>query len=360
MRASITAVVPGQEFFDDYIVMSTVPLSTKKSVSVVAPARLHMGFLDPDASLGRKFGSIGVALNEIATRMVLVRDSSVGSSGPQSERAEKIAHGMLAALDLPADLSVQVIEAIPEHVGLGSGTQMALALGAGISELYGLKLSIRDIARIADRGARSGIGIGCFEQGGLIVDGGRDAATVTPPVICRMPIPADWRFILVFDERGQGLAGFGEIEAFRKLGEFAESRAARICHLLMLRGLPAVAERNLEAFGAVISEIQQQVGDYFAPAQGGRYMSDRVEAAIEWLGKNGAHALGQSSWGPTGFCLIEGLGEAQSLVNRVRTHFGDQSQLRFELVSARNRGGETLVQAQNDEQAHLYVESGAR
>jgi predicted sugar kinase len=55
-----------------------------------------------------------------------------------------------------------------------------------------------------ERGARSGIGIATFEQGGLVVDGGRGKQTLTPPVISRMTVPDDWRFILVFDQRGQG------------------------------------------------------------------------------------------------------------------------------------------------------------
>ena len=40
-------------------------------VSVIAPARLHMGFIDLSGSLSRHFGSIGIALNEQATRLTI-------------------------------------------------------------------------------------------------------------------------------------------------------------------------------------------------------------------------------------------------------------------------------------------------
>ena len=50
---------------------------------------------------------------------------------------------------------------------------MALAVGTAISKLYQLPLGLREIAALTERGARSGIGIGAFAQGGLIVDGGR-------------------------------------------------------------------------------------------------------------------------------------------------------------------------------------------
>ncbi|MGH6945016.1 MAG: beta-ribofuranosylaminobenzene 5'-phosphate synthase family protein, partial [Geminicoccaceae bacterium] len=39
------------------------------AVTVCAPARLHLGFLDLHGGLGRRFGSIGLTLEDIATRL---------------------------------------------------------------------------------------------------------------------------------------------------------------------------------------------------------------------------------------------------------------------------------------------------
>jgi predicted sugar kinase len=36
---------------------------TDSTVSVTVPARLHLGFLDLDGGLGRRFGSLGMALD---------------------------------------------------------------------------------------------------------------------------------------------------------------------------------------------------------------------------------------------------------------------------------------------------------
>ncbi len=328
--------------------MRATQLSNKKSVSVTAAARLHMGFLDPNASLGRKFGSIGVALNEISTRLILSRGSnSEIPDAKQSTRAYQHLKKFRTELHLPDDVSVNVLETIPEHAGLGSGTQMSLAIGAGLNELFGLNLTVRDIARISERGARSGIGIGCFEQGGLIVDGGRADTTLTPPVIARMEVPNQWRFILIFDNSGQGLNGNGEVEAFKSLSAFPEQSAARICHLLLMQGLPALAENNSKDFGNVITEIQQSVGDYFASAQGGRFTSPSVESAVEWLGRHGALALGQSSWGPTGFCLVANVDKAEQLLREVQSYFIDKADLQFKLVSARNKGADIEIRPDN-------------
>ena len=297
-----------------------------------------MGFLDPSASLKRKFGSLGVALKEIATEITVRRAPVLSVTGPQSGRVRKYVEQLTAALAVPGNLHVEIQRAIPEHVGLGSGTQMALAVGFAVNHLFDLGFSVREIAGLTERGARSGIGIGTFEKGGLIVDGGRSSATGTPPTIARINVPSRWRFILVFDEREQGLNGSGELQAFRKLPPFSESRAARICHLLLMKGLPALVEEDIDAFGDTITEIQQSVGDYFAPAQGGRFMNPEVEKAVAWLGERGAVAMGQSSWGPTGFCLVDSEDRARSLMREMTSLSACSSELRVEIASPENDG----------------------
>lgn len=298
-----------------------------------------MGFLDPSASLNRKFGSIGLALNEIATRVTVRRSRHAQVSGPQSEQVRNVTQKFLHAVRIHEGVQVEINQVIPEHVGLGSGTQMSLAIGFALSKLFGLDLAVREVARLAERGARSGIGIGTFEYGGLIVDGGRAAETETPPIICRIHVPDQWRFILVFDNRGQGLNGSREIEAFQRLKSFPEASAARICHLLLMQGLPALAEQEIVGFGQAITEIQQSVGDYFAPVQGGRFMSPKVASAIAWLGARGAVAMGQSSWGPTGFCAVENEAHACDLVDKISHLSRDIPELSFRIVSAQNEGG---------------------
>jgi len=298
-----------------------------------------MGFLDPNGSLGRQFGSIGVALEEISTRLTVYPADKLSAQGPQSSSALRNVQRICSALKLSDAVFVDVEQAIPDHIGLGSGTQMSLAVGMAISKFYGLDIPLREIANLTDRGARSGIGIGVFEQGGLIVDGGRSATTVTPPLVSRMAFPSEWRFILVFDERAKGLNGNFEVEAFQKLPAFPQHKSADICHRILMQGLPAVTEHKLGAFGKVITFVQQSVGDYFALAQGGRFMSGDVERSIHWLGGHGAVGLGQSSWGPTGFCIVDSEKAGEDLLNKAQQEFKASSMLKFMLVSARNQGG---------------------
>lgn len=318
--------------------------NSQRRVTVTAPARLHMGFIDLDGSLGRRFGSIGAPLNEIATVVTVQSAERLEAQGPDAARAARYAEKLCTALGVSSRLSISVQQAIPGHVGLGSGTQLALAAAAAVDELYGLGLSAVDMVRLTGRGARSGIGIAAFQQGGFIVDGGRGADTVIPPVVARLPMPGDWRFILVFDESGVGLHGASEMTAFNELPPFPSTASAHLCHLLIMRGLPALAEGNIAAFGAAISELQQTVGEYFAPAQGGRYTSSAVAKVMAWLEGRGAVGMGQSSWGPTGFCLVEGVDRASSLLQAAQRQFSGQAGLRLMLASCRNRGADVAVE----------------
>nr|WP_305888578.1 beta-ribofuranosylaminobenzene 5'-phosphate synthase family protein [Methylomonas sp. SURF-2] len=309
----------------------------------MAPARLHMGFIDLSGALGRHFGSIGVALNDIDTRLTLSPADGLSVKGPCAERAFKAARQLCRLLNLPENMQIDLSSAIPEHIGLGSGTQMSLAIGAGLNAFYDLGLSVREIARLSARGARSGIGIGVFEQGGLVVDGGRGPDTATPPLLSQMPVPENWRFILVFDRRGQGLHGEQEVSAFGQLPPFPRADAERLCYLLLMRALPALAEGNLTLFGEVITELQTAVGRHFAPVQGGIFTSPEVAAAMSWLQQQGAVAIGQTSWGPTGFCAVESPGLADSLSADLQSRFTSEH-LHFQVVSARNRGAELTRQ----------------
>ncbi len=312
-------------------------------ITVIAPARLHMGFIDLSGSLGRHFGSIGVALNEINTHLSVSYSEQLKLSGLQSERALSCIKQLCEALNVSDKLHFELQSCIPEHVGLGSGTQMSIAVGVALSAFYGLGLDVRDIASLTARGARSGIGIAIFEQGGLVVDGGRGEHTVTPPVISRMKVPDDWRFILVFDKRGQGLHGDDEIEAFKELPPFPQQEAARLCYLLMMQGLPALAENNISLFGDVITQLQASVGEHFASAQGGVFTSVEVAEAMQFLRQQGAVAIGQTSWGPTGFCAVQGVDVAERLKQQVEKNYSHCENLTVLVASARNCGGEVKV-----------------
>lgn len=93
--------------------------------------------------------------------------------GPDSDRALDYARNFCSRLGLPP-AAIEIQESVPTHAGLGSGTQLALAVGMGLTRLCGLPPDIHRIAHITDRGIRSDVGVGVFEAG-LVGFNGLDA-----------------------------------------------------------------------------------------------------------------------------------------------------------------------------------------
>jgi beta-RFAP synthase len=288
------------------------------SVVVRAPARLHLGFLDLNGELGRNFGSMGLAISEFCTRIRVSKATTPHVSGPDSERARRYIERLEVLLSLDGAHRVEIAEAIPDHAGLGSGTQLALALAAAIRKLHHMPLDVGGDAFRLGRGRRSGVGIGLFNSGGVVVDGGCKDPSRAAPIVSRIPFPDEWRIVLVLDRKRTGVHGEEERSVFARLPPFAAADAAHICRLVLMQALPALVEADLTSFAAAIKDMQTILGAYFARLQGGFFASREVAAAMEVLESEGAVGIGQSSWGPTAFAFARSGNEARRLIDVAR------------------------------------------
>jgi beta-RFAP synthase len=314
-------------------------MMTQAHGEVSCTARLHLGFLDLTDTrareFGRRFGSVGLSLDGPETH-VLVRRADVDRvTGAERERATRVMRTIREALGLPGCHAVTVSEAIPAHSGLGSGTQLALAVATALRQAHGLAADPRGDAARLGRGARSGIGIGTFVQGGLVVDGGVGPQGGLPPLLVRHAFPESWRIVLVMDAAASGLSGERERAGFATLAPMPDEESGTLCRLLLMQALPALAEDDLRAFGDAITRMQDKLGRHFAPVQGGLFTSARVAAAIEVLRAAGGVGLGQSSWGPTGFAFFRGDAAAEHAAAQARAHC---PALDFTIRRALNRG----------------------
>jgi beta-ribofuranosylaminobenzene 5'-phosphate synthase len=310
-----------------------------KGVQVTAAARLHLGFLDLTGDLGRRFGSIGLAVDAFETRVELREASRFETVGEDRERAADLALRVAAGLGLDARIRLVVSDAIPAHAGFGSGTQLALAIASAFRRFAGLPIDVRADARLLDRGVRSGVGAALFERGGLAVDAGRGPNTDIPPVVARVNFPGDWRILLILDPRMEGSHGEAERRAFARLPHLPAEASNEICRRTLMQILPGAAEKDFAVFGQGVSRVQEIVGDHFAPVQGGgRFTSAAVGRVAERLAAHGASGVGQSSWGPSGFAFARDPDHADFLVRRA----GDACEpgVQIKICKARDRGAE--------------------
>ncbi len=326
-------------------------------VSVTAPARLHFGFLNLHGGLGRRFGSFGMAVDGFSTRLYAVPTTNADNlrvEGPDHyrqtiKRASSFANTITDGLDLERAAAITIEEAIPDHAGLGSGTQLGLAVATALTKLHGLDLGAGEMARLLGRGARSGIGIGVFEQGGVILDGGvagdgsDDGADngkngPPPPVTSRLAFPDEWRLMLILDLKSKGLHGSKESDAFDALPPCQPGQAANLCRMVLMQALPALMEKNISDFGRAVTALQKAVGDHFVSVQGGRYSSSRVEEVLSWLSGQEVRGYGQSSWGPTGFAFFESQAEATRMIKAAEQKWRDDGGLQFMICGGRNQG----------------------
>jgi beta-ribofuranosylaminobenzene 5'-phosphate synthase len=178
-----------------------------------------------------------------------------------------------------------------------------------------------------------------------VVDGGHGAGTRAAPIVSRLAFPEHWRVLVVLDPAGQGAHGPDERAAFARLPPFPDQAAAHLCRLVLMQALPALAEHDVVMFGAAIREMQQVLGAYFAPAQGGsRFTSPDVLACLDALEAAGAHGVGQSSWGPTGFAFAPSPEEADRLARVARRHPSAKG-LDIRVCTGLNRGADITARA---------------
>jgi beta-ribofuranosylaminobenzene 5'-phosphate synthase len=296
------------------------------TTTVTTGSRLHFGFLSlpgPDTGNAgaseRVFGGAGLMIENPGTRVAVHRATEWSATGPLAPRALAFARYM----DPTGNYRIVVDRSAPEHAGLGTGTQLGLAVARAVTLLRGRRdVSPVALAQVLGRGQRSGLGIHGFEHGGLLVDGGKGPRTVVAPLVLRTDFPEDWRIVLVLPHGRQGLHGQIEAEAFASLTRTSgANHGESMCRLVLMGLLPALRERDLQAFGQALYEFNRKTGEIFREWQAGVYASGEAGELVSFLRAQGHSGVGQSSWGPALFAVSDAE-QAEDTCARLRRRFG--------------------------------------
>ena len=221
-----------------------------------------------------------------------------------------------------------VHRALPQHAGLGSGTQLALAVARALAEIHGLPAAAEALAEAVGRTRRSAIGTWTFAGGGLVLEGGRRReGEGVAPLLARLPFPPSWRCVVAVPDATAGMSGTEEAAAFAQLPLPPEREVERVAHLVLMALLPALAEADLERFGSALTAIQSITGGWFAAVQGGTFTPGATAALVRRMAEWGAAGVGQSSWGPAVYGIVEDDDAGQRLVRNVRSALGSEGRV---------------------------------
>lgn len=286
-----------------------------RAVEVRTPSRFHLGMFSFGDPASRSFGGTGLMLAEPGFVVRVRRADAFGGSGPLGPRGADFARACAAAWGLPRDeaFHVDVASAPRPHVGLGSGTQLALAVAAAVETLAGRaagperrfdRAEAVALARAAGRGRRSSVGACGFALGGLLVEAGRlgadkiAAPLEESPLVARAPLPPEWRGVLVVERGVCGLHGEDERRAFQTLAPVDRGITAELARLALLELVPAALEGRFGAFAEAFGAYGRLAGLPFRPASRLLPFHESIEAILARLAALGVAGAAQSSWGP--------------------------------------------------------------
>ncbi|AXI25857.1 hypothetical protein CFE53_00770 [Methanofervidicoccus sp. A16] len=307
-------------------------------MTLKSPSRIHIGLIDLNGSIGRVDGGLGIALDypnfhiegkesseiEIEIEYRGIPEDTLNNI---RDRVFRVSEKVLKYIGEDG-IYIKVKDIIPLHSGLGSGTQMALSTGMLISKVYNKELDIKTLASITGRGGTSGIGVYAFERGGFIVDGGHTFGkgkdkeifapssasknVRVPPLIFRHDFK--WDIVLTIP-KGENIHGDREVDIFKKYCPVPLEETQRICHIVLMKILPAIVEGDIVSFGEGINKLQY-LG--FKKVEVG-LQKEIVRNLLGELQRVGYSGL--SSFGPTLYSICNGKEDIRKVVETSKEFF---------------------------------------
>jgi len=322
---------------------------------IKTPSRLHITLIDLNGSLGRIDGSVGLTIEKPGLTLqaepqnkgieVVFKDHDHSEKlmANYREKIENTAAKMLKFLNISSGFKFIVKEAYPAHSGLGSGTQISLAVGKAVLKLNNRDMDAPEIAKIVGRGGTSGIGVIAFDQGGFIIDGGHrinekqgflpsSASCASPaPLITRYDFPEDWNIILTVPDVPAGASGVEEVNIFQKHCPIPLKDVQKLSHILLMKMMPSVVEADIDSFGDSVNQIQT-TGFKKVELE---LQHPLISTLIENMRSAGAAGVGMSSFGPAVYAVTDtGSGEISKAAQNTMKNVGGE----LIITKAQNKG----------------------
>ena len=241
---------------------------------ISTPSRLHFTLIDMNGEIGRVDGSLGLSIQNPCLSFNFGPCRGTVVHADTSDEQELLLDELAAASELlqaKPDIEIEILKMIPPHQGLGSGTQVRLAVLTALNHVLELNHSYTKLGRISARGGTSGIGINAFQIGGLLLDGGHSVSEQKtsfapshfatkvgqPPLLMRAAFPNEWGIVLFVPSNLRGLAGQDELDFMLDNTPIPLDEVQSTSHIILMRLLPALREFDIASFGWCVRAIQE-------------------------------------------------------------------------------------------------------
>lgn len=308
-------------------------------IRITTPCRIHLSLIDENGYTGRVDGGIGLMLD---------RPNVVFEATNHAEEFKIEAHKYYReSIEVINEQASKIFKAYninnknfhfnlkryyPSHVGLGSKTQLSLAIAIAITKLKNKSVAIQELTKLVQRGGTSGIGWRGFEKGGFIIDAGHNfgkgkekesflpssaSLTADPALtIMRYPIPEHWRFVLVIPNVKKGAYGDEEISIFQSHAPIPKEEVNEVSHQILMKVIPGIINEDLECFGEGLKRIQ---GIGFKKIEIS-LQHEIVKKVLSLFEEYGVKAFGMSSFGPSIIGVVESDEDANNLLKTIQMH----------------------------------------
>ncbi len=309
-------------------------------IRVTTPSRIHLSLIDLNGYTGRVDGGIGLMLdrpNVVFEASNSANEFKIACNKYYRESIEIInekASKIFKTLNINnKNFFLSLRRYFPKHVGLGSKTQLSLAIATAIARLKNTSLSTEELTKVVERGGTSGIGWKGFEEGGFILDGGHDfgvgkekesflpssASSSAPALtILRHSIPENWRFLLIIPNVKKGFYGDDEVRIFQKYAPIPKDEVNEVSHQILMKILPGIIKNDLKCFGEGLKRIQS-IGFKAIEIS---LQHQIVKDILNFFNDYGVKAFGMSSFGPSVVCITESDAESEELRDAYYEQFG--------------------------------------